>query len=138
MGPVQRHCSSSPEVTRLAELCNGCFELFSRHFAYRVVFGPSGVGGCVGDMVQTDSRPVCIVVHRLPLLVSPVPDPAAWAVDVPSIPWRDLSVYAFPPFPIQGKLLREARRESPVLILVAPFWPAQSWFLDLLELSVSR
>ena len=43
---------------------------------------------------------------RLPLFVSPVPDPQAWAVDAFSIPWNNLVAYAFPPFPIIGKVLR--------------------------------
>ena len=72
---------------------------------------------------------------RLPLYASPVPDPEAWAIDALSIPWEGLDAYAFPPFPILGKVLRKAREEGPRLILVAPRWPAQSWFPELLALS---
>ena len=71
---------------------------------------------------------------RLPLYVSPVPDPQAWAVDALSLSWRDLSVYAFPPIPIIGKVLRKARLDRPSMILVAPNWPYQPWYPDLLEL----
>ena len=73
--------------------------------------------------------------RRLPLYVSPVPDPDAWAVDALSIDWQHLSGYAFPPFPVLGKVLRKARVDAAHLIIIAPFWPAQAWFPDLLALS---
>ena len=73
--------------------------------------------------------------HRLPVYVSPVPDPAAWAVDALSLSWEGLLAYAFPPFPIVARVLRKARQDQPTLILIAPRWPAQPWFPDLLELS---
>ena len=72
---------------------------------------------------------------RLPLFVSPVPDPQAWAVDAFSIPWRNLVAYAFPPFPIIGKVLKKAREEDVSMILVAPLWEAQPWYPDLLLLT---
>ena len=37
------------------------------------------------------------------LLVSPVPDHLATAVDALSLPWEDLDTYAFPPEAILGK-----------------------------------
>ena len=73
--------------------------------------------------------------HRLPVYVSPVPDPAAWAVDALSLNWEGLLAYAFPPFPILAQVLRKARLEHPAMILIAPRWPAQPWFPDLLALS---
>ena len=72
---------------------------------------------------------------RLPIYVSPVPDPQAWRVDAFSVPWTHLQAYAFPPFPLLTKVLRKAREEQANLILVAPFWPAQPWFPELLHLS---
>ena len=68
------------------------------------------------------------------MYISPVPDPAAWAVDALSVSWEGLLAYAFPPFPILAKVLRKARIERATLIFVAPKWPAQPWFPDLLEL----
>ena len=38
------------------------------------------------------------------------------------------------PLPILAKVLRKARIERATLIFVAPKWPAQPWFPDLLEL----
>ena len=72
--------------------------------------------------------------RRLPLFVSPVPDPQAWAVDALSLPWTNLLGYAFPPFPILGKVIRKASIERATLILVAPKWEGQPWYPDLLDL----
>ena len=66
--------------------------------------------------------------HRLPIYVSPVPDPGAWEIDALTMSWANLLAYAFPPFPILGKVVRKARLERPRLILIAPWWPAQPWF----------
>ncbi|KAL8609039.1 hypothetical protein ACOMHN_065265 [Nucella lapillus] len=73
--------------------------------------------------------------HQLPTFVSPVPDPLAWATDALSIPWRGILGYAYPPFPLLPKVLRKARLEHADLILIAPRWPAQPWFSDLLSLT---
>ena len=72
--------------------------------------------------------------RRLPVYVSPVLDPEAWAVDALSIPWGNLLAYAFPPFPILGKVIRKAREDQATLILVAPLWESRPWFPDLLSL----
>lgn len=73
--------------------------------------------------------------HRLETYVSPVPDPGAWAVDALSLSWSPLLSYAFPPFPLLGKVIRKARMEQASFILIAPKWPAQLWFPDLLGLT---
>ena len=73
--------------------------------------------------------------RRLPLYVSPVPDPDAWAVDALALSWVGLWAYAFPPLPLLSKVIRKARLDRPRLILIAPYWPAQPWFPELLELA---
>ena len=73
--------------------------------------------------------------NRLPLFVSPVTDPLAWKVDALSLSWEGLTAYAFPPIPILSKVVRKARLESPRMILIAPDWPAQPWYPDLINLS---
>ena len=73
--------------------------------------------------------------HRLPLYVSPVPDPEALAVDAMSVSWENLLGYAFPPLPILGRVIRKAREESATRILVTPNWPSQPWFPDLVLLT---
>jgi hypothetical protein len=73
--------------------------------------------------------------HRLPIYVSPVPDDQAWAVDALSFSWTGLEAYAFPPLPLLERVIRKADLEKPRLVLIAPFWPRQVWFPDLLRLA---
>ena len=74
--------------------------------------------------------------NKLPLFVSPVPDPLASAVDALSLPWEDLDEYAFPLAAILGKVV-EKLQDSPCkrIILIVPGWPNMPWFWDLLALS---
>ena len=74
--------------------------------------------------------------NKLPLFVSPVPDPMATAIDALSLPWGDLDAYAFPPTAILGKVV-EILQDCPCkrLILIAPGWPNMTWFWDLVEMS---
>lgn len=72
--------------------------------------------------------------HRLPLYVSPVLDPGAWAVDALSLDWSHLLAYAFPPFLLIPQVLRKVRESPCQVLLLAPWWPQRSWFSDLLEL----
>ena len=72
--------------------------------------------------------------HRLPLYVSPVLDPAAWALDALSLDWNHLFAYAFPPFILIPQCLRKIRESRCRVILIAPCWPQRSWFSDLLSL----
>ena len=74
--------------------------------------------------------------NKLPLFVSPVPDPLATAVNALSLPWEDLDAYAFPPVAILGKVV-EKLLDSPCksIILIAPGWPNMPWFWDLVTMS---
>ena len=74
--------------------------------------------------------------NKLPLLVSPVPDPLASAVDALSLPWEDLDMYTFPSAAILGKVV-EKLQDSPCkrIILIAPWWPNMPWFWDLVAMS---
>ena len=50
---------------------------------------------------------------RLPLYVSPVPDPSAWAIDALSIPWKGVIGYAcLPSSSLGGKGLKEGTRRQ--------------------------
>ena len=73
--------------------------------------------------------------QRLPIYVSPVPDPEAYHVDAMDLNWSNLQAYAFPPWSILDSVIKKARLEGPNLILVAPFWPAKTWFPSLTSLS---
>ena len=74
--------------------------------------------------------------NKLPLFVSPVPDPMAAAVDALSLSWENLDAYVFPPTAILDKVV-EKLQDLPYqrLILIAPGWPNMPWFWDLVEIS---
>ena len=72
---------------------------------------------------------------KLPLYCSLVPDPQAVFEDAFRHPWDDLDLYAFPPFPLVGRVIARVRESSRVVMtLVAPLWPEKEWFADLLLL----
>ena len=72
---------------------------------------------------------------KLPLYCSLVPDPQAVFEDAFHHPWDDLDLYAFPPFPLVGRVIARVQESSRVaMTLVAPLWPEEEWFADLLLL----
>ena len=74
---------------------------------------------------------------KLPLYVSPFPDPEALCVDALSMNWNNLRAYAFPPFAILKQVMRKLEQsQNCELIMIAPFWPNQTWFAVLESLSV--
>ena len=73
--------------------------------------------------------------NKLPLYVSPVPDPNAMAVDALNISWQALDGYAYCPVALIPKLVQKMRTYACRMIVVAPGWPGMSWFGDLIELS---
>ena len=73
---------------------------------------------------------------HLPRFMSPIPEPRALAVDALSQDWQGRSMYMFPPFPLLMQKLRSTQVAE--VILVAPWWPSQSWFPHLLPLCVEH
>ena len=72
---------------------------------------------------------------KLPLYCSLVSDPQAVFQDAFRHPWDNLDLYAFPPFPLLGRVIACVRESSRVaMTLVAPLWPEEEWFADLLLL----
>jgi hypothetical protein len=77
--------------------------------------------------------------HLCPLYVSPFPDEMAFSVDALSMSWSSLPLsYAFPPTILLRKVLAKVLAEQARIFLLAPLWPRQSWFAEILELSVSH
>ena len=66
--------------------------------------------------------------HKLPLYVSPVPDPNAMAVDALNISWEALNGYAYCPIALIPKMIKKMRTYACQMIVVAPGWPGMSWF----------
>ncbi|XP_074533298.1 uncharacterized protein LOC141796211 [Halichoeres trimaculatus] len=50
-------------------------------------------------------------------------------------PWPEGLLYAFPPLPMIWPTLQRVLQEDHMLLLVAPFWPARTWFPLLRRLS---
>ena len=73
---------------------------------------------------------------KLPLFISPIPDHNAYAIDGLSFPWDNLSLYAYPPTKILSEVLRKIATTTCQVLLIAPMWPTQVWFWDLLPLLV--
>ena len=73
--------------------------------------------------------------HKLPLYVSPVPDPKAWDIDALNINWTNLTAYAYPPTALLHKVIQKIKQCHCLIIVIAPGWPGMPWFWDLVQLS---
>ena len=45
--------------------------------------------------------------HKLPLYVSPIPDPKAWDIDALNIDWTGLTAYAYPPTALLHRVIKK-------------------------------
>ena len=70
---------------------------------------------------------------QLPAYCSWRADPAALAVDGLSIPWKEHHPYMFPPFALISRCLDKLRREEASAVMIAPVWPNQTWFPQVLD-----
>ena len=72
--------------------------------------------------------------NKLPRFVSPFPDPVAVDSDALTIEWEGFRAYAFPPFAVLAEVLGKIARSHMTCVLIAPWWPTQSWFPEALRL----
>ena len=78
---------------------------------------------------------VTSLTAKLPLYCSLIPDPQAVFEDAFHHPWDNLDLYAFPPFPLVGRVVARVRETTNLsMTLVASLWPEKEWFADLLLL----
>ena len=70
---------------------------------------------------------------QLPVYCSWSADPTALSVDALSIPWTSHYPYMFPPFPLISRCLVKLNKERVSAFMIAPLWPNQSWFPQLLN-----
>ena len=73
---------------------------------------------------------------KLPLYISPVPDPQALHTDALSVDWNNYIAYAYPPPAIMSQVLNKIEQSQCLIYLVAPNWPRMVWFPRLLNLLV--
>ena len=71
--------------------------------------------------------------NRLPVYVSPVPDPQAHEVDAMSFSWNGLDAYVFPPWPMIEQALIKLQSHNCLITMVVPRWPNRPWFPLLLQ-----
>jgi len=70
--------------------------------------------------------------NKLPLFVSPVPDPMCLEVDALSMDWAGKFLYAFPPTGVIPQVMNKLQSSRDCkLLLIAPYWPTKLWFSDL-------
>ena len=69
--------------------------------------------------------------HKVPLYVSPVPDPNAWDIDALNLNWTGLTAYAYPLTALLHRVIHKIRQWHCLIIVIAPGWPGMSWFWDL-------
>jgi hypothetical protein len=71
---------------------------------------------------------------QLTRYVSWKPDRGAEAFDAFSLDWSTEPFYAFPPFRLIGDCMRKIAEDEAECLLIAPVWPTQFWFTDILYL----
>ena len=69
---------------------------------------------------------------KLAICVSPIREETSWKVDSLVQNWDDLYAYAYPPTSLIRACLNKVRTENVEIVLIAPVWPNQEWFPDLL------
>ncbi len=57
--------------------------------------------------------------------------PTTLGIDAFAHPWPNVSLYAFPPIKLIPAVLCRVKVSSARLLLIAPFWPSQTWFSEL-------
>ena len=75
--------------------------------------------------------------HKLPLYVSPVLDNQAFAIDAFSMNWNNILAYAFHPTILIPSVLDKISQSQCRIVLIAPLWPLQTLFSEVLQLLVS-
>ncbi|XP_027901587.1 uncharacterized protein LOC114162038 [Xiphophorus couchianus] len=84
------------------------------------------------DLFATKANTHC------PLFFSITDHSAPLGVDALAHPWPNVLLYAFPPVEIILPVLERVRRWGLSLILVAPRWPAKSWYAEIISLLVMK
>ncbi len=60
--------------------------------------------------------------------------PTTLGIDAFAHPWPNVSLYAFPPIKLILAVLCRVKVSGARLLLIAPFWPSQTWFSELTPL----
>ena len=144
--------------THSAEMCALLWKImiWCRH--YHITLKARHIPGCLNVMTDLLSRStewslhpvfkqICLkwftphvdlfatLNHKLPLYVSPIPDPNAWDIDALNINWMGLTAYAYRPTALLHRVIQKIMQCHCLIIVIAPGWPGIPWFWDLVQLS---
>lgn len=152
--------------TRSAKLCNLALELWNWCLDRDVTVHAEHLPGRLNVIADFESRNVNdssdwqldpVIFHRLQHLYGPFSvdlfasfrnaqlrtfyswkaDPQATAIDAFVQNWSRHKPYLFPPFALVGRCLQKIEQEKvPFALLIAPAWPAQTWYSLLLAMLV--
>ena len=78
------------------------------------------------------------LTHQVPKYVSRYPDPGALAVDAFLQDWSKWSCLIHPPVVLLPRILRKIREDRATALLIAPNWPGQPWFPELIQMLVDQ
>lgn len=70
--------------------------------------------------------------------VSFQPDPGAISIDAFTLNWHKFIFYAFPPFSLLTRVIQKVINDRADGVIVAPYWPTQSFFPLLMNILVKR
>ena len=69
--------------------------------------------------------------------VSYQPDPGAIAIDAFTLNWSDNIFYAFPPFSLITRVLKQIQDQCATGVLIVPDWPTQVWYPKLMRMLIN-
>ena len=75
---------------------------------------------------------------QLPEYFSRRPDPEAKFIDAFIVNWHPYLCYFFHPFSLLPCVLQKIQVEQVKTLIVAPYWPSQSWFSQILSLAAQE
>ena len=59
-------------------------------------------------------------------------------MDTFTVNWHPYLCYPFPPFSLLPRVLQKIQVEQVEALIVAPYWPTQSWFSQILSLAAQE
>lgn len=76
--------------------------------------------------------------YQLKNYVSWKPDPGASHINAFSMCWSNMYLYLFPPFCLISRCLQKLQEDQSTALMIAPIWPTQFWWPQLLSLLVAQ
>ncbi len=91
-------------------------------------------GDCISGTLSSSRWSAIEYRHFLSRLWFSLSSPATLGIDAFAHPWPNMRLYAFPPVKLIPAVLCRVKVSGVRLLLIAPFWPSQTWFSELVPL----